>query len=145
MTMLSKMLSAMAAALIVIGGATGAQGQTGGGGSPGVGVGSRGPMQIRGTVLCAECSLDEVRAAQSGKRHLYQFTHRRGQVVIQVSQVNNSRRANHFAWPPYIWMRAEDRLFQQLTAEANFAKEVELLGVLRNTRTLDLSRVTFGR
>jgi len=39
-------------------------------------------------------------------------------------------------------VRAQDRLFQKLTAEENLFKEVEITGLLRNTRTLDIGDVT---
>jgi hypothetical protein len=39
-------------------------------------------------------------------------------------------------------VRAEDSLFEQLTAEENISKEVEISGVFTNSRTLDISGVT---
>jgi hypothetical protein len=42
-------------------------------------------------------------------------------------------------------VRAEDKLFQQLTAEQNLFKEVEVIGLLRNTRTLDMFSVKVSR
>jgi hypothetical protein len=45
---------------------------------------------IKGNVLCAGCELTEVRKAQPGLHHLYQLTHKRGQVVLQVKTINGS-------------------------------------------------------
>ena len=39
-------------------------------------------------------------------------------------------------------MRAQDRVFQQLAAEENLFKEVEITGLLNNSRTLDIFEVT---
>jgi hypothetical protein len=38
-------------------------------------------------------------------------------------------------------VRAKDELFQHLTAEQNLFKEVEITGLLRNTRTLEMFSV----
>jgi hypothetical protein len=48
---------------------------------------------------------------------------------------------SYFAWPQQIRVRAEDKLFRQLAAEQNLFKEVEVTGLLRNTRTLDMFSV----
>jgi hypothetical protein len=40
--------------------------------------------------------------------------------------------------PPRLSVRAPDRLFQQLTAEENMFKEVEITGLLNNTNTFDV-------
>jgi len=39
-------------------------------------------------------------------------------------------------------VRAPARVFGQLTAEENMFKEVEIIGLLNNTRTLDIFAVT---
>jgi hypothetical protein len=41
-----------------------------------------------------------------------------------------------------ISVRAPDSLFRELTAEENLFKEVEIVGLLRNTRTLDIGDIT---
>jgi hypothetical protein len=41
-----------------------------------------------------------------------------------------------------ISVRAPDSLFYKLTAEENLFREVEVVGLLRNTRTLDIGNVT---
>ena len=132
----------LAAALLLTSVTTGAQGFTSGGLSS-FGGGSRGMTLIKGNVLCAGCDLTEVRQAQPGLPHLYQLTHRQGQVVLQVRTVNGSG-----LWEaplsPRLAVRATDRVFQQLTAEENLTKEVEISGLLRNTGTLDIATVTLS-
>ena len=133
----------MAAALLLAGITTGVQGQVAGGvGS--FGGGGRGMMKIRGNVVCAGCSLEEARKAQPNEHQLYELIHRRGQVVMKVSSVDDAQMWGHFIWPPWISVRAKDRVFQQLTAEENLFKEVEITGLLNNSRTLDIFSVTIS-
>ena len=100
-------------------------------------------MQIKGTVLCAGCSLEEVRKAQPDTHHLYQLTHKLGRVVMRVSSVNGSEMWDS-PWPPQLWVRAKDSVFQQLSAEENLFKEVEITGLLNNSRTLDIFGITIS-
>jgi hypothetical protein len=39
-------------------------------------------------------------------------------------------------------VRAEDNLFQKLMNKNNHAKELEITGIIRTTRTLDISDIT---
>jgi len=139
MTTFGKILRAgAAAALPLVGLTAGAQGQ----GAPG-GAGSsfggavRGATYLRGKVICTGCTLDEVQKAQPTEHMFYQFTYQQGQLVMQVREVNNSR-WSYLSWPPQLWVRANDSVFQQLTAEENLMKEIEITGLLNNSRTLDI-------
>jgi len=120
---------------------TGAQGFV-----PGVTVSgcgeTRGPVQLRGTVVCAKCSLDEVRKAQPHEHDLYELMHRQGQIVMKVTWVKDWQRWRLLAWPPRLWVRAKDSVFQQLAAEENLLKEVEIIGFLNNPQTLDIFELT---
>jgi len=69
------------------------------------------------------------------------LTHNQERVVMEVSQIDDPQLWSYFAWPPQIRVRVEDKLFRQLTAEQNLFKEVEVTGLLRNTRTLDMFSV----
>ena len=135
------MRTGVAAALLLAGLITGAQGFAPGG-TRSFGGESRGMVQIRGTVLCGACSLEEMHAAQPNERKLYQLSHRRGQVVMQIATVNGSAMFAPLAQPSRLQVRAKAEVFEQLSAEENLAKEVEITGMLRNTRTLDIATVT---
>jgi hypothetical protein len=135
--------NSITAALLLTGITTGVQGQVPGGGFSGLGVGGRGMINIRGTVLCAGCGLDEVRKGQPDQHHLYQLTHGQEQIVMQVSLVNGSKEWNSLQ-PTQLHARAKDDVFQLLTAEENMGKEVEITGILRTTRTLDIATVTIS-
>lgn len=141
MTRLHKTIGNLAVALLLVGGVTGAHAQVAGGAFSGAGVSSRGFIHIQGAVRCVGCTIDEVRKAQPGTHHLYQLTYRQRPLVIQMQQVNSLQRWHHLAWPPRLGVRAADHVFQQLTMEANLFKTVEITGILRNSRTLDISRV----
>jgi hypothetical protein len=140
MTVFSKMLRTRAAATLLFAGiATGAHAFSGVGGTvTGIGGGGRYALHITGKIVCANCSLDEVRKAQPDSYHLYQLTHKNGQVVVEVKMVNDSARWSALTWPPRLWVRAENNVFQQLVAEQNLFKDVKITGILSNSRTFDV-------
>ena len=142
MTSFKRITIGVAAALLLAGVTSGARGQVAGGGLSAFGGAGRGMTIIKGNVVCAGCSLEEARKAQPNEHQLYEFMHQRGQVVMKVSSVNDSQMWGRFIWPPWIWVRAQDRVFQQLAAEENLFKEVEITGLLNNSRTLDIFEVT---
>ena len=142
MTTRKNITLGMVAALLLAGITTGAQGFAPGGLSS-FGGGGRGMTILKGSVLCAACDLDEVQKAQPDAHHLYQLTHKQGQVVMQVRTVNGSDMWESPLSPRFS-VRAKDSVFQQLTAEENLMKEVEITGILGNTRTLDIFAVTIS-
>jgi hypothetical protein len=131
----------MVATLLLAGIAAGAHGDIGGI-SPSFGPPGSGSVQIRGKVLCTSCSLDEVRRTQPYEPGLYQLSHKQGQLVMQINWVSNTARWHRVVWPPRVWVRGETSLMQQLSAEANLFKELEIQGTLSNTRTLDITSLT---
>lgn len=143
MAILSKLMrTGAAAALLFAGLTTVAQAFSGVGGSAtGVGGRNRFPLRLKGTVVCTSCSLDEARKAQPNAYHLYQLSHKNGQMVLEVKTVNKSTRWGALTWPPRLWLRAQDKVFQQLTIAENVAKDVEITGILSNSRTLDVFEV----
>ena len=135
-----KMLkTGVTATLLLAGLTTGAHAFIGiSGGATGIGGGGRGALRITGKIVCTNCSLDEVRKAQPNLYHLYQLTHKDGQAVVEVDTVNSSARWGMLTWPPQLWVRAEDKILQQLTAEKNSSKDIEITGILSNSRTFDV-------
>jgi hypothetical protein len=143
MTSFKRITIGVAAALLLAGVTSGARGQVAGGGLSAFGGEGRGMTIIKGNVLCTGCDLDEVQKAQPNRHHLYQLTHKQGQVVMQVSSVNGSEMWESPLSPRFA-VRSKDSVFQQLTAEENLTKEVEITAILRNTRTLDIATVTIS-
>jgi len=141
-TLSKKIKISMAVTLLVAGLTTAAHSQVAGGGLSAFGGESRGTVQFAGKVVCVGCSLEDVRQAHPHQHDLYLLRHRQGQVVMEVKSVNEQPLWRSLAWPPQLWVRAADQLFAQLTAEGNLFKEVEITGLLRNTRTFDVFDVT---
>lgn len=139
-------IGAAVALLLVADITTGAQAQVAGGNSFGslvLGTGEAG-MQIKGKVVCAGCSLAEVRKVQADKwgNHLYRLTHRQKQLVMEVTWISNPRRWNHMITTPYLRLRGAASFFEKLTAEENLFKEVKVVGVLSPSQTFDMNEVT---
>jgi hypothetical protein len=103
--------------------------------------------------VCTDCSLEEAQAAHPSLTDLYELSHEKGKVVIKVSSVNDStssdtesgdvsNRWTSISQPPQLSVRAEDNLFQKLMDKNNHSKELEITGIIRTTRTLDISDIT---
>jgi hypothetical protein len=129
------------AALVLAGVVSGARGQVPGGGSS-FGGSSRGLVVITGSVLCAQCSLNDVRKAQPNESHLYQLSYRQNQLVMKMTAVNESAMFDALAWPPQLAVRGSDSVLTRLGAEENLFKEMTLIGLLHNSRTLDVFDIT---
>jgi hypothetical protein len=128
----------IAIALLLTGFAAGARSDIGGG-NQGFGPGGTDTVKIRGNVVCAECNLEELRNANPRDYpYYYQFTHKHGRLVMQVNWSSNSARWTRVAWPPRLWVRGPEELIQQLGAEENLFKDIEITALLSNTRTLDI-------
>jgi hypothetical protein len=136
-----RLRTSVAAALVLAGVATLARGQVSGDGGSSFGA-PRGMMRIKGSVVCAGCSLEEVHKAQPMENKLYQLSYRHGQVVMKVTEVNEPAVFDMLAWPPRLWVRGADSLLQRLGAEENLFKEMTVVGLLSGTRTLDIFDVT---
>src|SRR5262249_47659263 len=138
MATVSKTLKTTGVMILLLAGlSTGAQGFAPGGiGS--FGGETRGPVQLRGPVVCAKCSLDEVRKAQPHEHDLYELMHRQGQIVMKATWVNDWQRWRLLAWPPRLWVRAKDSVFQQLAAEENLMEGGEIISFLNTPQTLDI-------
>ncbi len=136
----------VATTLLLAGITTGAWGQVDGGsfGQSVLGTGEVG-MQIKGEVVCAGCGLAEVQEAQPDKwsNHLYRVTYRqKQQMVMKINWVSDSRRWNRLITMPHLRLRGAPSLFEQLTAEENRFKEVEVSGILSPSQTLNMNKVT---
>lgn len=107
----------------------------------------RGLSGVGGRVLCASCTLREVRAARPEVVGLYELQHRQGQVVMQIDRPEDA--SNAAWWQSIVSMnhimavRTPDYLFAQLMAEENHNRRVALQGLLRPTRTYDIVAVRF--
>jgi hypothetical protein len=98
MAILSKALGiGVVTALLLTGVAAVTNGQAPSSGAGSFGREGRALMQIKGRVVCAACRLDEVRKAQPNEHRLYQLSYKQGQLVMQVTTVNESARFDALA------------------------------------------------
>ena len=114
-------------------------------GSPsGVGGETLGVTRLQGRVLCVGCSLEEARAAhpELGKQNLYLLTQDKQQVALQVDRVNNAEHWEDLTLSERIQVRGDDHLWETLTNDTSRNQELEIVGILRNTGTLDISGVS---
>ncbi len=116
-----------------------AQGSSG----PVIGGESRGITQIRGKVLCGDCNLTEVRSEQSNAPDLYLVTYPGGRFVFQMEWTSEPQRWTDLVSSPELHARGRASLFQQLVAEENLFRPVEITGFLRDTQTLDIGEISF--
>jgi hypothetical protein len=107
----------------------------------------RGITGISGRVICARCDLDQVQNSQPGLVGLYELQHRQGQVVMQIIRPQEASAA---AWWEAIVglthemaVRTPDSVFAQLMAEENLNRRVGIQGLLRPTRTYDVTSIIF--
>ncbi len=140
MAMVSRMMrTGVAATLLLAGVVTGAHAFSGASGTAtGIGGGGRSALRITGRIVCTRCSLDEARKVHPDAYHLYQFTHKNGQMVVEVKAINESRHWGELTWPPQLWVRAEDKVFQQLVTEQNTSKDIRITGILNSSHTFDV-------
>lgn len=136
-----RLQSGLAAGLLLVGAVAVAHSQVVDGGSS-FGASGRGLVTLTGSVVCAHCSLDDVRKAHPYENHYYQLSHRRGQIVMQVTTTDKTAMFESIAWPPRLWIRGEDSLLDRLGAEENLFKEMTVTGTLHTTRTLDVFDVS---
>jgi hypothetical protein len=117
----------------------------------------RGMTRLTGKIVCANCSLEAIRKdpAVQMQYQLYEFQNGKQQVVFRVVAVGDlAHTGNQDASQAGYWqavaglnkrlsVRADESLWQTLTAQDNMQKQVELNCWLRSTRTLDIAEMTF--
>ena len=100
-----------------------------------------GMTTVRARIVCEDCSLDEIKKVYTPKYgKLMQFTHKNGQVVVEITWIND-----HSVWMyllrPNTRVRAHPKVFQLLMAEENMFKEVQLTGIVRKSYIFDVAEV----
>jgi hypothetical protein len=132
----------IAAALLLLGSTTAVYAQVPSGGLGAFGGELRGETRIEGKVLCVGCSVADVQQAHPDLTNLYLVKHRQQQAVLAVTQVSDSQRWAILVFPRELYMRSPDALFRELIAEQNLWRKVEIEGLLRSDRVLDVIGVT---
>jgi len=145
MTQLCKILAgSMVATVLLMGGVTESWAQPSGA-VPAVGGELRGIMKFSGTVVCLDCTVNEVHKAQPQLPNLYllkRVGHEQQRAVVSISTISEPQRWDAVVFPHEVLVRSTDVVFQKLTAEANLYKPVSVTGLLRNDRIMDVQDVT---
>lgn len=137
-TWFDKATLAGAAALMLTGLSTTAQGFSGPSASPAV----ERLIQIKGNVICTGCRLEDVQKTplHRQKSRLYQLSTEQGPVVMEVEAVNKPAWLNAVL-VPHLRVRGGDEQLQKLSAPESVTKEIEISGIAADTRTLDVYEV----
>ncbi|MCS6925070.1 MAG: hypothetical protein NZ578_04120 [Candidatus Binatia bacterium] len=102
----------------------------------------RGIVRVRGYIVCADCTLREVRKSQPGLTRLYQLTSGEKRVVMKVEWVNERAWWESIVGVSHrIPVRGPESVLQKLWAEENLFEDIEIIGLLRTTRVLDISDI----
>lgn len=102
----------------------------------------RGIVRVRGYVVCADCTLREVRKGQPGLTRLYQLTSGEKRAVMKVEWVNERAWWESIVGLSHrIPVRGPESVLQKLWAEENLFEDIEIIGLLRPTRVLDISDI----
>jgi hypothetical protein len=106
----------------------------------GVGGSVRSMIQFTGTIMCVDCDLADLEQIRPGiEGNFYQLNYEGQQLVINITKVagqENGWRA--IVWPPNLYIRTKPSTFQKLVAEENLFKTIEVTGLVRGTRRLDI-------
>lgn len=113
----------------------------------------RGLTRITGKVICTTCTLAEVKAANPDMDKLYEFRNGEQRAVFLISSIgefHGIQDASQLAYwqtvmglTPHLVVRTGEDVWRRLTAEENLQKPVQLDGILRSTRALDVGELTF--
>ncbi|MGE0822413.1 MAG: hypothetical protein AB7G75_02645 [Candidatus Binatia bacterium] len=137
----SRNTCVIVAALLLLGGSV-AYAQAPGGGLGAFGGELRGESRVEGKVLCVDCSIQDIHKAYPDLTDLYLLKHGKDTAVLHVSRMSNPQRWETIVFPPELQVRGKDKVVQKLTAEKNLWKNVQIEGLLRDDRVLDVVKVT---
>ncbi len=102
----------------------------------------RGGTRFHGTIVCANCTLEQAQAANPRLGHLYAFASHRGQVILHLQDADERMWWESIAGlSNKVWLRAPDEVLASLTAEENLFKQVEITGLLRKSGVFDIGAV----
>jgi hypothetical protein len=103
-------------------------------------------VQLEGSVVCVNCSLEEAQKGQTTAEDLYVLESAQGAVVMRIDWIKDTGGWEQITLAPYLWVRTADQnLLQQLGAEANLFKEVKITGFLYGDRAFDLTGLRASR
>ena len=102
-------------------------------------------ISVDGRIMCVECSLEDVRKQQSQAHSLYQLTHQRGCMVMQIDGVDDLRQWQRDTLSHTLHIRAADEVLAELTDAQTVQKDVTLAGRLGSDYVLDVTGIRVRR
>ena len=97
--------------------------------------------RIKGAVVCVDCTLEEVQRERAAAGRLYELHSARGEAVLRVDDVDDAARWASVTLGRTLTVRAPAPVLEELTAEENLFKPLEITALLSSNRTLDVSQV----
>ncbi|MGH7962938.1 MAG: hypothetical protein ACRERD_14095, partial [Candidatus Binatia bacterium] len=127
---------------------------------------ARALVVIKGEILCMDCKMEELMKTQEQKEKSGQIAeeesgkflelrHDKGQLIISRAESeggeqetkltqdfdNKQQIQNRVGLSEHIRLRAEEPVLRHLASEAHLHKELEIKGLLRNDRTMDVGSI----
>lgn len=102
-------------------------------------------ISVAGRILCVECSLEDVRKQHPQAQSLYQLTHQRGRMVMQIDDVGDLRQWQRDTLSPTLHIRAADEVLSELMDAQSVQKDVTLAGRLGSDHVLDITSIRVRR
>jgi hypothetical protein len=96
--------------------------------------------RIQGAIICVGCSLEEAQKG-AGSGRLFELRNSQSTAILRVDEVEDAARWASITLGHRLSVRTATVTWQQLTAEENLFKEVEITGLMSSARTLDVSGV----
>ena len=98
-------------------------------------------ISVEGRIMCVECSLEDVQKQHPQAHSLYQLTHQRGRIVMQIDDVGDLRQWQRDTLSNTLHIRAADEVLSELTDAQTVQKDVTLIGRLGSDHVLDVTSI----
>jgi hypothetical protein len=102
-------------------------------------------IAVAGQIMCVECRLEDVRKQHPEAHSLYQLTHQRGRIVMQIEDVGDLRQWQRDTLSTTLHIRAADEVLSELTDAQTVQKDVTLIGRLGSDHVLDITGIRVRR
>jgi len=102
-------------------------------------------ISLDGKIICVECRLEDVRKQHPQAYSLYQLTHQRGRMVMQIDDVGDLRQWQRDTLSDTLHIRAADDVLSELTHAQTVQKDVTLAGRLGSDHVLDVTSIRVRR
>lgn len=102
-------------------------------------------ISVEGRIICVECRLEDVRKQHPQAHSLYQLTHQRGRMVMQIDDAGDLRQWQRDTLSNTLYIRAADEVLAELTDAQTVQKYVTVAGRLGSDHVLDVTGIRVRR